>query len=260
MKRRVIVVQHTEHEHAGLIGHALAQLEIATEFVRLDLGEPLPNPAEAIGVLSLGGPMSVNDEEEHPWIVEECEFLRAVIKAGSSVVGVCLGAQLIAKALGSEVKRNKKWEIGWHPVELSAVGITDDLLSAEGASPTVYHWHGETFDLPENAELLASSGGCENQAFRIFENGMRVYGFQFHPEIDSALVGEWLDHEDCLAEIKKAQAHSADFVQSPDEQRLAHQGESSATFSKLIAQFLTDGLMPGTRKEPKSKPRQRPKR
>lgn len=252
MKRRVIVVQHTEHEHAGLIGHALSQIEIATEFVRLDLGERLPHPDHAIGVLSLGGPMSVNDESEHPWIVEECKFLRAVMKSGAAVVGVCLGAQLIAKALGSKVKRNKTPEIGWHPVKLNAVGKSDELLSSAGTAPTVYHWHGETFELPEHAELLASSAGCEHQAFRIFKDGMRVYGFQFHPEIDAALVADWLGHEDCLEEIRKAQKLGDEFVQNAEQQLRAHEGESSAMFSKKLAQFLTQ--------EPKSKLRPRPKR
>lgn len=125
----------------------------------------------------MGGPMSVHDEDEHPWLVMEKEFIRSAIDAGKKVLGVCLGAQLIAHAMGARVYKNAFKEIGWLPIHASP--LVDDSCFRFPPTANVFHWHGETFDLPQGSVLLASSNGCKNQAFQMGEN---VIGLQFHLE------------------------------------------------------------------------------
>jgi GMP synthase-like glutamine amidotransferase len=142
----------------------------------------LPQPRSLDLVIAMGGPMSVNDEATLPWLLPEKQFLREVIERRIPVLGVCLGAQLIASTLGSRIYRNPHKEIGWFDIEAT--------LGPEGVFQfprkcTVFHWHGETFDLPAGAMLLAKSVACNNQAFQI---GQHVSGLQFHLEMtpDSA--------------------------------------------------------------------------
>ncbi len=144
-------------------------------------------PMKAIDFLVvMGGPMSVNDEDSIPWLGAEKRFIRNVIDSGKPVLGVCLGAQLIASALGADVYRNPVKEIGWFPVQ----GVPQNgILSFRFPAVTeVFHWHGETFALPPGAVLLASSAGCVNQAFQI---GASVIGLQFHLETTMNLPGTW---------------------------------------------------------------------
>jgi GMP synthase-like glutamine amidotransferase len=137
-------------------------------------------------LIALGGPMSVNDEDEFPWLREEKRFISESIRSEKPVLGICLGAQLMASSLGARVYRGARKEIGWFPAYASeqASGLFAFPPTAE-----VFHWHGETFDLPDGAMHLASSEACRNQAFRI---GARAIGLQFHlettPESADALI------------------------------------------------------------------------
>ena len=139
-------------------------------------------------VIAMGGPMGVNDEQSHPWLVPEKEFLRQAIRLGQAVVGICLGAQLIASALGSTVYPGRHTEIGWFPVE--AVDPSSDVFQLPGGL-TAFHWHGETFDLPDGAVRLAKSEACDNQAFQL---GRNVVGLQFHLETTPQSVALLLRH------------------------------------------------------------------
>ena len=123
--------------------------------------------------------MSVNDEQQFPWLTDEKRFIRRAIDTGKTVLGICLGSQLVSAALGAEVYQNKEKEIGWFDIELTCFGISDPLFSELGNRLKVFHWHGDTFDLPPHAVHLARSEGCGNQAFCI---GERVLGLQFHLE------------------------------------------------------------------------------
>lgn len=137
----------------------------------------LPDVEKVDLLIIMGGPMSVKDEAEFPWLTSEKEFIRNVITLGKPVLGVCLGAQLIASAMGAKVYPNQVKEIGWFPVQ----GVMHNSGAILGFPPSldVFHWHGETFDLPQGATLIARSEGCENQAFQI---GSAVIGLQFHLE------------------------------------------------------------------------------
>ena len=134
----------------------------------------------------MGGPQSANDPD--PRLVAEMRLINQTMSRGLPVLGVCLGAQLIAKTLGARVYRNPSSEIGWAPVYFTEAAKGDPLFSGFSSPTTFFHWHGETFDLPAGAEWLAYSELCRNQAFRY---GTNVYGVQFHPEITPEMIVDW---------------------------------------------------------------------
>ncbi len=181
---------------------ALESQGIQTLCIHPYLGEAYPSVGEISGMISLGGPMGANDEEPHSWIRPEIELLRACVEIDYPVAGICLGGQMLARAMGSIVERNTTHEVGWFPIEVTKDGSQDPILGAAGFNPTVYHWHGDTFHLPQGALLLAKSRACPRQAYRI---GNKAYGFQFHPEADHQLVGEWLSIEGVDEEIRATQ-------------------------------------------------------
>ena len=149
--------------------------------------------------------MSVNDEDKFPWLVSEKQFIREVIKSGKLVLGICLGAQLIASAMGARIFPNTVKEIGWFPIH--AVHSNDGSVFRFPPSETVFHWHGETFDLPPEAIRLAKSEVCENQAFQL---GKSVIGLQFHLETTPESAREIISH--CRDELV-----ASTFIQTEDE-------------------------------------------
>jgi GMP synthase-like glutamine amidotransferase len=174
---RVHYLQHAPFEGLGTIADWLERRGAGVTCTRLFAGEKLPDPSDADWVIAMGGPMSVNDEGRLPWLSAEKRFLASAIKAGKTVLGICLGAQLIASALGAPVRAGDNREVGWFPVERVTAGAAAGLLPP---SFTAFHWHGETFTVPAGAVHIARSDGCENQAFTL---GPRVVGFQFHLEV-----------------------------------------------------------------------------
>jgi len=141
------------------------------------------------GMVVLGGPMNVDEVDRHPHLATEVRLIQNAIDCGMPILGVCLGAQLIAKALGASVRPNREKEIGWHDVEVGEEGRGDPLFRHFGASERIFQWHGDTFEVPSGAVHLARSALCANQAFRYGEN---VYGLQFHLEVDEPLIERWL--------------------------------------------------------------------
>lgn len=184
---RIHVLQHVAFEGPAAIedwarrsGHAISRS-------RLDKGETLPDLAACDLLVIMGGPMSVNDEHLHPWLKEEKALVRKSIESGRAVLGVCLGAQMIASAMGARVYRGREKEIGWFPVR---------RVTADGAGAlfpetfTPLHWHGETFDLPAGAVRLAETDAVPNQAFQL---GSAI-GLQFHLEATPESVRQLVDH------------------------------------------------------------------
>jgi GMP synthase-like glutamine amidotransferase len=178
---RYRVLQHVSFETAGLLAAVVRERGHSVETTALYAGEPLPSMAEFDGLIIMGGPMSVHDEDVYPWLKAEKELIAAAIYGGKRVLGICLGAQLIAAVCGARVYPCPQKEIGFWPVKW-----------ASGAEEEVFHWHGETFDLPPGAELLASTEVCANQAFRI---GDTVLGIQFHPEVTAEIVRRMVENE-----------------------------------------------------------------
>lgn len=202
---RIHYFQHVAHEGPGSIeewvktgGHSLT----ATKFYK---GEKLPELNDIDWLIIMGGPMSVNDEKEHPWLAGGKKFIRQAIETGKTVLGICLGSQLVSAALGAKVYRNKEKEIGWFDIELSMAAQSGDFFFGMGDRLKVFHWHGDTFDLPESAIHLASSEGCKNQAY-VYKD--KVVALQFHLEttqesltdmlkggIDEAVPGKYIQSE-----------------------------------------------------------------
>jgi GMP synthase (glutamine-hydrolysing) len=153
-------------------------------------GAAEPDPARYDGLIFMGGAMSVNDGLPH--LEREARWVAQAVEAGRPVLGVCLGAQLIAKALGASVYRNPVKEIGWFEIELTGEGAADPLFAGVGPRETVFQWHGETFDLPPGARWLASSTACCHQAFRI---GSSAYALQFHLEVTPEMIADWCSQD-----------------------------------------------------------------
>jgi GMP synthase (glutamine-hydrolysing) len=162
-----------------------------TDIRRLDLGAGVPQPDDVDGLVVMGGPMGVYETDKHPFLQEECNLISELVRRNRPVLGVCLGAQLLARALGARVFHAHGAEIGFGSVELTAEGKDDPLFGSHGPSLPVFHWHGDTFDLPPGATLLASSAEYRHQAFRF---GSRAYGLQFHIEPDSVTWSAWYEH------------------------------------------------------------------
>lgn len=237
-RKPILIVQHAQHEQPAAIRRAIESQGIQTLWIHPYQGEVYPDLSEIKGMISLGGPMGANDEDLYPWIKDECRLLRKCIESNRPVVGICLGAQMIAKALGGHVKKNKTAEIGWFPIHLNQAGKNDPITGAAGNNPTVYHWHCDTFYLPLEATLLAHSRSCDRQAFHI---GEKAYGFQFHPEADHQLIHEWLAIDGVEEEIKQMQEiHGEATVQNAEYQRaLALEGErASLKITAAIGQLF----------------------
>lgn len=202
---KILILQHAANEGAGSILEWCNKRNVSVTY--LNLYEPHPKfdaSQDYQLMVILGGAMSVNDERELPWLKPEKQFIRQMIEANIPTLGICLGAQLIATALGSTVGANPETEIGWHQVRNVAhnkpVFQLADSLDA-------FHWHGETFQLPDNAIRLAESKACVNQGYQI---GDRVIGLQFHPEVTLETMGLWI--EDAGDSLK-----TSTYVQTPEQ-------------------------------------------
>ena len=189
MAPKILVVQHTAPETIGIIADALEPKRISVEYIRTFQDEPVPKAMDgAGGLIVMGGPMGVRDQGRFPYLRDEMRLLEQAIKEDKPVLGVCLGAQLLASVLGSRVAAAKK-EIGWHPVRLSPQAQQDPLWAGTPASFTAFHWHGDVFDLPPGAVGLASSDMTPHQAFR---HGQKAYGLLFHLEMTENIIREMI--------------------------------------------------------------------
>ena len=195
---RAHYLQHVPFEGLGSIEPWLEDAGYEITHTRLFEATELPDAKAIEFLVIMGGPMSVNDEDKFPWLVSEKQFIREFIGSGKPVLGICLGAQIIANAMGGGVFRNPVKEIGWFPIH--AVYSKDSSVFGFPPSATVFHWHGETFDLPPEAILLAKSDGCENQAFQL---GKSVIGLQFHLETTPELAREIISH--CRNELVQSE-------------------------------------------------------
>lgn len=204
---RVHYLQHVPFEGLGAIRPWLDERKWQVTGTHLYQNEPLPSISDIDWLIVMGGPMSANDESKHSWLMAEKDFIGQAINYNKSVLGICLGSQLIADVLGAKVYQNLEPEIGWFPLELTPHGRQHTVGRLLPENSDVFHWHGETFDLPQGALHLARSQVCENQAFAY---GDRVLGLQFHLETTRATL-EALVHG-CASELKKKP-----FIQSPNQ-------------------------------------------
>jgi GMP synthase-like glutamine amidotransferase len=187
-----VVIQHVAYEGPGSLAAAVTDAGFRLDVVRVDNGDAVPSPAASsamAGLVVMGGPMGVHDDL--PWLEDERLLLRAAVEEEVPLLGVCLGAQQLAAALGAEVTRGPVPECGVGEVHLTSDVVGDPVFGAAPTPLPCVHWHGDTFSLPEGAVRLAGNEAYENQAFRV---GTRAYGLQFHVEVTASLVAHWGPH------------------------------------------------------------------
>jgi GMP synthase (glutamine-hydrolysing) len=185
---KIIVIMHVESEGPGSLGTCLDSVGAEIVTVRLYAGDRLPSDLSVFdAVVSMGGPMNVYEEDEHPFLKEETAFLKQAVEADVPALGICLGAQMIAKATGARVTKSPNKEVGWGQVALTDGGKEDSAFKGLPATLEVLQWHGDMFHIPQNGILLASSKDCPHQAFR-YRNAL---GLQFHLEVTEKILSDW---------------------------------------------------------------------
>jgi len=187
---RLLVFQHVAHEILGTLDPLLRDSGFRIKYVNFERhSDMVPGLNGYDGLIVLGGPMNVDEVDKYPYLDTEVRLIRKALEAEMPMLGICLGSQLIAKALGAKVRKNPEKEIGWYDVSPTKEGHKDPLICNFSKKENLFQWHGDSFDLPSGAVLLASSKLCKNQAFRYGDN---VYGFQFHLEVDEPMIERWL--------------------------------------------------------------------
>lgn len=196
---RILVFQHVAAEPLGTLDPLIRRRGHRVKFVNFERQpDAKPRLDRYRGLIVLGGPMNVEDRHERAHLQTEIEVIGEALAQGKPVLGICLGAQLLAHALGSEVRRHHVSEIGWYDLATTAAGRGDPVFEPLGEGAPVFQWHSYTFDIPDGAAHLARTDTCENQAFRY---GANAYGFQFHLEMDKPLIERWLNLESYRDEL-----------------------------------------------------------
>ena len=190
MSGRVLAIRHVQFEDLGSFAPWFAQSGLQVEY--LDAGVDALAGVDVLSpalVVVLGGPIGAYQDALYPFLRDELALIRARLDAGRPLLGICLGAQLIARALGARVYPGPAVEIGWQGLTLTEAGRASPLAALDGGLTSMLHWHGDTFDLPDGAVRLASTPACANQVFAL---GAHCLAFQCHPEVDSARLEAWL--------------------------------------------------------------------
>ena len=206
--QRVLWLQHVPFEGLGSIEPWLRSRDYTLQCCPLYAGQALPAIDSFDWLIVMGGPMNVDDEQSYPWLAAEKRFIKRALHAGKRTLGICLGAQLMARALGAEVLKGDTPEIGWLPVDLTKMGAESGFLSDVPRVFDAFHWHGDRFNIPEGAIHAAASDACSNQAF-IY--GERALALQFHLETTAASAAALVHH--CGEDISVTRAS----VQSAEE-------------------------------------------
>jgi GMP synthase (glutamine-hydrolysing) len=241
--KRAIVLQHADHEDAGLIAPLLHERGFSVHHRLLHAGDAVPGVDEVGDLLVvMGGPMGVSDrgDPRYAFLAEEIALLRPLVAADRPVLGICLGAQLIAHAAGADVYPNLDRFIALSALIVREVGLgpvtflarDEPALSGMGASEIMLHWHGDTFDLPAGAVHLAATDLCPRQAFRL---GRCVYGFQFHCEVARDRIAEWVREDAAFVTLARGPDGGAQILAEVDRLYDEHR----RTADRLLADTLT---------------------
>ena len=234
---KVLVFQHVPYEPLGTLDPLLKEAGFRIRYVNFGrMPEQRPALDRYAALIVLGGPMNADQIDTYPNLLTEVEIIREAVERDMSVLGICLGAQLLAKALGGQVARNAVREIGWHDVEMTGAGLDDPVLSTFAPRQEVFQWHEDGISLPPGVECLASSPASPVQAFR---HGEHAYGFQFHLEANRPLIERWLTvpaHQESLREEAAAVTPEA-ILERADTSMAPLEALSRATFSRWIERF-----------------------
>ncbi len=223
-KLNIHCLQHVSFEGLGAMEEWISKNNHNLTYTRFYNNETLPDLSDIDVLIVMGGPMSVHDEADFHWLKKEKEFIKKAIDLQKKVIGICLGAQLISNVLGGEISNNKDKEIGWFPIQATDTKLP--ILKNVPEVLNVFHWHGETFTIPENAVRLFQSEGCENQGFLL---NNQVLGLQFHFEVtEETMRNMVLEGKDELIENK--------YIQSAET--ILNQTEFIKQNNQIMAQFL----------------------
>jgi GMP synthase-like glutamine amidotransferase len=226
-----LIIKHVDIEGPGLIEYCLEQEKISHQILELKPGVPLPKLDDFTHIVFLGGPMNVYEEDRYPFLRDEDLFIKEAIQRGKSILGICLGAQLIAKSLGAKVFKAPMKEIGWYDVSLTRVGSRDPLFSNLPKTFSVFQWHEDTFEIPKSAKLIATSSPVPRQAFRYGEN---AYGLQFHLEVTEEMIKEWMEtYEEEFKDLQSPQPFSKAEIMIETEIKIE-------TYTRRGMKFLKD--------------------
>lgn len=218
----ILVTMHVASEGPGSLGTFLEAQGHTVRTVRLHEDEPLPNdPTGYSAVISMGGPMNVYEDDAYPFLGTEARFMRTAIDRGIPVLGICLGAQMIARACGAVVTKSPQKEVGWCTVSLTKAGVGDPFFRGLPSELEVLQWHEDMFHIPDGGALLASSAACPHQAFRYGS----AYGLQFHVEVTRGMLAAWFAESPELAGI----------LSRYDEMHTALDRHAQTIFSNWIA-------------------------
>jgi GMP synthase (glutamine-hydrolysing) len=209
----ILIIKHALDEGPGLLENYFLAKKINFWVLEFEKGEKIPDSFDGIdAIISLGGPMNVYQENEYPFLKDEDIMLKKAFSLNIPVLGICLGAQLMAKALGAAVKKAKEKEIGWKTVGLNCRGIIDPLFAGVDSVLEVFQWHEDMFEVPKKGVLLADNTVCP----QTFKYGNRSYAFQFHIEVTPKLIEKWMETEsskkDQLKIIDRAFSKKDDYI------------------------------------------------
>ncbi len=229
---RFLGLQNCEVEGWGLYEAFLSELQVRFDSFHAYRGDPLPSPAGYDAILVGGTPISAYALEKHPFLVAEAEYIRSAIGAGKPCLGICFGAQLMAKVLGADVRRAGRKEIGVYELELAPAGKADPLLESFPQRFPAFQWHGDTFELPAGAELLVTGADCRNQAFR----WGKAVGVQFHLEIAPGEAAAWARaYPDELRQFGKTSQELLSEVQAHERQMAGLARQFLTNFTSILA-------------------------
>jgi GMP synthase-like glutamine amidotransferase len=244
MEKKLLIIKHVEQEGPGCIADLFSEDGWTVEILEMSgAGTSLPHDLDDIGgIVILGGPMNVYQEDAYPFLKEEESLIRRALIDEVPLLGICLGAQLIAKTCGAAVTKSPKKEIGWFTVTKTSEGLKDSLFRGNPQHMTVFQWHEDTFDLPGDGVLLAKGRVCTNQAFRV---GHNAYGLQFHIEATPEMVESWMRDEKEI-DVKRILRDGRKIMES-----FADQGkrvvtnfrrivESSLRYRRVIGRFVDE--------------------
>ncbi len=209
---KLLVFQHVAHEILGTLDPLIRESGCRIRYVNFGRSNyDIPELRNYDGLIVLGGQMNVDQVDEYPYLIPELEAIKKAITLDIPILGICLGSQLLAKALGAEITKNECKEIGWYDVMATDEGRADPLFSKFNKVEKLFQWHGDTFEIPKGAVHLATSEKCGNQAFRY---GNKIYGLQFHLEVDEAMIQRWL-----VAPTNKKELEELEGIIDPDQIR-----------------------------------------
>ena len=232
--RKLLVLQHVAREPLGWLDPLLRGAGFRIRYVNFDRAPwSRPDMRRYHGLVVLGGPMNVDQTDLHPHLATEIDVIRAALELERPVLGICLGAQLLAAALGAAVRPNPVREIGWYPLELTSAAVRDPVLGRLASGQPVFQWHAYTFDVPPGAEHLASTESCPNQAFRF---GRSAYGLQFHLEADQELIHRWIHGSATRLELMDLGGHER--VRQIERETALHLPRARAAAEHAFVAFL----------------------